>query len=92
VWHPHHVHLTQQVIEAARHRNAGGLHLARRFGRRSKHPVAFLDSDLDAPVADHVGHADELYIILYHNRIGDALADDTITVDGNSNLGHFCLL
>jgi hypothetical protein len=44
--------------------------------------------DLQPVVVDDVGHAGERHVVLQANRVGDALADDSVAVDGYPDPVH----
>ena len=52
---------------------------------RREDRVAFFNCDLDAPIADDIGDADQFHIILNSHRVGNALANDAVAIDGHAN-------
>jgi hypothetical protein len=84
----------KQIIQTPGQRDTGPAHCLVGLRRRCVYRITLRDGDLDAPIADDVGHADQFHVILCYDGISDAFADDAIPIDGypNFSIEHFNLL
>jgi hypothetical protein len=80
----------EQLVKGAGNGNRGGFHLMSRFVTGRADWVATLDGHPDVLVGDHVGHADELHVVLQRDGVGHALADVAVAAHGDPSSGIAC--